>query len=89
VSDFENSKKPYNGRLFLARHNEKIDDHRAKKMFGRAADLLNRKYDKDEIAKIAFRIVTGIGKHTTDNEYICSKFVDECFEAIGIEFIRD
>lgn len=89
VADYENSKRPYDGRLFMARYKQELDKDKIKQMLGRAADLLNRKYDKDEIGKIILRITTGIGKHKTDNEYICSEFIDECFKEIEIVFERD
>ena len=89
VRNYENSQYPYNGRLFLARHKDNFTKTNVNKMLGRAADLLNRKYDQDEIGKIMWRITTGLGKHKTDNEYICSEFVDECFQEIGITLERD
>ena len=58
-------------------------------MFGKAVDLLNRNYDKDEIAKIVARIGLGIGRHRNDKEYICSEFVDECFKELEIKLSRD
>lgn len=58
-------------------------------MCGNAIDLLNRNYDKDEIAKIVARITLGIGRHKDDYEYMCSEFVDECFKQMEIELSRD
>ena len=58
-------------------------------MLGHAADRLNKQYDKDEIAKIIWRIVSGLGRHESDNEYICSEFVEACFNRIGITFEKD
>lgn len=88
IENYENSKHPYKGRLFLARHKVKLPKKKSNKMLGKAADLLNSKYDKNDIAKIAWRITTGLGKHKKDNEYICSEFVDECFHEIGIPLNR-
>ena len=89
VSDYENSGEPYNGRLFLARHNTSLDTDKINKMLGKAADNLNRKYDKDEIAKILARVTMGFGKHSDNDAYICSEFVDVCFKEIGVTFPRD
>ena len=91
--NYENSKKPYNGELYIARHEaiESLvyDNEKLKRMFGKAVDLLNRNYDKDEIAKIVARIGLGIGRHRNDKEYICSEFVDECFKELEIKLSRD
>lgn len=58
-------------------------------MLGKAADTLNKKYDKDEITKIIARITIGLGKHGDNDAYICSEFDDNCFREIGIVFPRD
>lgn len=88
VSDYENSGEPYNGRLFLARYNTSLDTGKTNTMLGKAAGNLNRKYDKDEIAKILARITIGYGKHSDNDAYICSEFVDVCFKEIGVIFPR-
>jgi hypothetical protein len=58
-------------------------------MCGRAIDLLNRNYDKNEIAEIVARIGLDIGRHRNDDEYICSEFVNECFKQLDIELLLD
>ncbi|MFF2287213.1 YiiX/YebB-like N1pC/P60 family cysteine hydrolase [Peribacillus butanolivorans] len=91
--NYENSKKTYNGELYIARHevieSPNFDKEKLKSMFGKAVDLLNRNYDKDEIAKIVARIGLGIGRHRDDDEFICSEFVDECFKELEIELLSD
>ncbi|MGZ0019107.1 YiiX/YebB-like N1pC/P60 family cysteine hydrolase [Nitrosomonas sp. wSCUT-2] len=89
LSDYENSGEPYNGRLFLGRYNAAFDAANINRMLGKAADTLNKKYDKDEISKIIARITIGLGKHGDNDAYICSEFVDICFREIGIVFPRD
>jgi hypothetical protein len=89
VFDYENSGEPYNGRLFLGRYNAALDPDKVNLMLGKAADSLNKPYDKDEIAKILARVTIGLGKHGDNDAYICSEFVDVCFKAIGITFPRD
>jgi len=89
INNYENSGSPYNGRLFLARYNLALDQPGLMHMLGEAADLLNRKYDMEEIAQILARITIGLGKHSDNNTYICSEFVDVCFRDIGINFPRD
>ncbi|MCU5605986.1 YiiX/YebB-like N1pC/P60 family cysteine hydrolase [Bacillus cereus] len=91
--NYENSQKSYSGELYIARHeiieNPNFDKEKLKRMFGKAIDLLNRNYDKDEIAKVAARISLGIGRHRDDDEYICSEFVEACFKKLEIEFSHD
>ena len=89
VFNYENSGEPYKGRLFLARHNTPLDTEKVNSMLGKAADTLNKKYDKDEIARILARVTIGLGKHSDNDAYICSEFVDVCFKEIGITFSRD
>jgi hypothetical protein len=89
INDYENSGTPYNGRLFLGRYNAAIDQPKTTQMLGKAADLLNRKYDKEEIAQILARVTIGLGRHSDNNAYICSEYVDVCFQKIGINFPRD
>jgi hypothetical protein len=91
--NYENSKKKYNGEIYVARHqvvgSPGFDKEKINKMFGKVVELLNRNYDNDEIAKIVARIGLGIGRHKDDEEYICSEFVDECFKELEIELSRD
>lgn len=91
--NYENSMKKYNGELYVARHKEvghpNFDKNKINRMLGNAVDMLNRNYDKDEIARIIARVGLGIGKHKDDQEYICSEFVDECFKQMDVDFLRD
>ena len=89
VKDYENSGKPYDGRLFLGRYDGTLDTEKVNVMLGLAADKLNKKYDKDEIAKILARVTIGVGQHGENDAYICSELVDICFKEIGINFPRD
>lgn len=89
VLDYENSGEAYNGRLFLGRYKTAFDSEKTNRMLAKAADSLNKKYDKDEMAKILARVTIGLGKHGDNDAYICSEFVDICFKEIGITFPRD
>lgn len=93
INNYENSNSRYNGSLYVARHksleNLNNGDDKVKNLIKEGLSLLNRPYDKDEIARIVARIALGLGKHSDDYEYICSEFVDECFKKIGIKFITD
>lgn len=91
--NYENSNEKYNGEIYVARYeifdNLDFDKEKINEMFKSAITLLNRNYDKIEIAKIVARIGLEVGKHQDNNEYICSEFVDVCFKQIEIEFPRD
>ncbi len=80
--------RPYNGLIVIARvkglTKENID-----KLGKFGIKELARPYDRDEIRKIALRIVKGRGKRERDKEYICSELVYECFLRAGIEFKYD
>jgi hypothetical protein len=89
VRDYENSGAAYDGRLFVGRHDDPLPPEQLLAMLGRAADELNRRYDKEEMIEILARITIGLGKHQDDDAYICSEFVDRCFKEIGIAFDRD
>jgi hypothetical protein len=89
--NYENSNQKYNGSLYVARHNLLAnlnnEDENIKTLTKTGLNLLNRSYDKNEIARIIARIGLGMGKHKDNNEYICSEFVNECFKKIGIEIM--
>ncbi|WP_046174924.1 YiiX/YebB-like N1pC/P60 family cysteine hydrolase [Domibacillus indicus] len=93
VSNYENTGKKYKGSLYIARHEQLIsssfDRSLLKNMMGKAIDLLNQDYNQAELIKILTRIKLGIGRHEDNDQYICSEFVDQCFQQIGISFPRD
>ncbi|OKL36839.1 YiiX/YebB-like N1pC/P60 family cysteine hydrolase [Domibacillus mangrovi] len=93
MTNYKNTGKKYNGGLFIARHEKLIDSYfdqtLLKNMIRTGIDSLNRNYDQTEIIRILTRIKLGVGKHKEDNyEYICSEFVDYCFQQIGVRFPR-
>jgi len=93
LDNYENTNGKYNGEIYVARYEifdkPDFDNGKINKIFESAITLLNRNYDKVEIAKIVARIGLEVGKHQDNNEYICSEFVDICFKQIEIEFPRD
>ena len=89
VHDYEGTACGYDGRLFVGRYTGKLNQGKLDALLGAAVDVLNRKYDRDEIGAILARITLGVGHHTDNNAYICSEFVDLCFQAIGIRFERE
>ncbi|NHM32534.1 YiiX/YebB-like N1pC/P60 family cysteine hydrolase [Neobacillus terrae] len=87
--NYENSGAKYNGTLYAGRHNgmaSLTDQGGINNMLGKAADLLNRSYDKNEIARIVARIGLGVGRHTDNDEYTCSEFIEECYKQLKIIF---
>ncbi|MCU7767014.1 YiiX/YebB-like N1pC/P60 family cysteine hydrolase [Priestia megaterium] len=93
ISNYENSGSKYKGELYIA-HHQLIDDvnfdkEKTKKMFNKAISLLNCNYDKDEVAQIIARIALNIGRHKDNDKYICSEFVETCFNEMEIKFSKD
>lgn len=90
MKNYKNTGEKYKGRLYIARHEALIDSSfdrkKLNRMIGKALDSLNRNYDPAELVRILTRIKLGIGRPKENEEYICSEFVDLCFEQIGIEF---
>ncbi|MCY8466848.1 YiiX/YebB-like N1pC/P60 family cysteine hydrolase [Bacillus atrophaeus] len=90
IKNYENTNRKYNGTMFIARHKqiESISDgdEKINTLIDKGLSLLNRNYDKKEIARIIARIGLGIGKHEDNDEYICSELVYECFNKIGVKF---
>ncbi|MFB9327461.1 YiiX/YebB-like N1pC/P60 family cysteine hydrolase [Paenibacillus aurantiacus] len=93
VENYENRHAPYNGELYIARHRELAglgnEDARIGALVDRGLDLLNRKYDNEEIARIVSRIGLGLGRHEDNDAYICSEFVEACFARADIHFRKD
>lgn len=101
LTDYDGKGNAYNGGIILARHkrfSEVVHDDQRLKTFGQfAVDLFGYPYDKNEIAKIAARIsaqkLNFTGKEQRelkrDKEYICSEYVWECFNAVGIKVPHD
>ena len=88
VNNYENTGAAYDGRLFLARFSPTIDDTATTQSLGQGTDLLNRKYNKEEIAEILARMALNVGHYEASDSYICSESVDVCFKAGDIIFPR-
>ncbi|MEC2198088.1 YiiX/YebB-like N1pC/P60 family cysteine hydrolase [Bacillus subtilis] len=91
LNNYENTNKGYNGKLYIARHKQLNNDNVEKqnKIIVKGLSLLNKNYDKSEIAQIVARIGLGLGKHKNNEEFICSEFVDVCFKEADICFSSD
>ena len=93
LSRDSNGRKPYPGRLLLARHDEfqaKSTPDGLKKMADFAADRMGAPFRPSEITKIGLRIAAGAlnlrvpGRLDPDDEFICSEYVAKCYERIGV-----
>ena len=100
LRDYNNDGNPYPGRLAILRHKDfhrLVSAPKLKKMGQFAVQLFGYPYDKEEIAKIAARIVSshlpfskGQKKKLKRNrEYICSEYVWECYRSVGIKVPYD
>ncbi|KAA6452494.1 YiiX/YebB-like N1pC/P60 family cysteine hydrolase [Bacillus atrophaeus] len=91
LTNYENTNKRYNGKLYIARHKQLNEDESEKQnnIIVKGLSLLNKNYDKSEIAQIVARIGLGVGKHIDNEEFICSEFVDVCFKEADICFTSD
>jgi hypothetical protein len=91
-------KKPYPGKILLARHqgmSAKSRQAPLKRMAEFAFDRLGDRFSQMEMTKIALRIVLGrfdVRLHPSlgpDDEFICSEYVAKSFAKVGIEFPWD
>lgn len=98
VNNFEGTRVGYKGRLAIARHrdfeNASAKQDGMKKLGQFAVDRFARPYDQEEIARITARIVgsaIGIrkGQIKRNDSYICSEYVFECLDCIGIKIKYD
>jgi len=96
LENYANDGKPYPGGLAIIRHADFEDaakGSRFERLFQYAVDRFGYPYDKDEIAKIAARIMASkipftpkqMKKIKPDEEFICSEYVARCYEKVGIE----
>lgn len=98
LSQDSNGRKPYPGRLMLARHTTftaQATPEAMKAMITFAFDRLGAPFDPREITRIGLRIAMGrlnlrMPKPLNPvNEYICSEFVAKCYDRVGIKIPWD
>jgi len=102
VEDYENKKKPYDGRIYIARHSDihrnneggsevdGLSNQLVDTLIKRATSLLNKDFSLKDFAAFFRRASTGKGKHLRDDHFLCSEFVERCFrKGIGITFPDD
>lgn len=96
LDNYANDGKPYPGGLTVIRHkhfNAPEDSKEISKLAQVAVDKFGYPYDKDEIAKIAGRIMASVVPFTRkqmkkiepDEEFICSEYVDRCYQSVGLQ----
>lgn len=96
LEDYDNDGKPYPGGLAIIRNKKFaniINETKLTELAQFAVDQFGYPYDKDEIAKIAARILSSKVDFTKkqwkkiqpDREFICSEYVARCYERIGVE----
>ncbi|MCF7798132.1 MAG: hypothetical protein K9N11_09255 [Lentisphaeria bacterium] len=95
LENYSNNGKPYPGGLAVIRNRNFAQLINPSKLTGLAKyaiDLFGYSYDKDEIAKIAARILASkvlftkkqMKKIAPDREFICSEYVARCYEHVGL-----
>lgn len=95
LEDYANNGKPYPGGVAVIRNKrfaQAIQKEKLVELAQFAVDLFGYPYDKDEIAKIAARILASkipftkkqLKKIEPDREFICSEYVARCFEHVGL-----
>lgn len=94
TENYGNKGRPYDGDIYISRHNvmsELLSSPETSKtemthLIGKALDLMGKQYGTQELARIALRLTTGIGRQSEDDSYICSEYVADCFAENGITF---
>jgi hypothetical protein len=93
-----NGRKPYPGRLLLARHDEwaaKATPDGLKAMADFCATRMGAPFRPSEITRIGLRILLGAldvrvpGRLNPDDAFICSEYVAKAYERVGIRFPWD
>ncbi len=100
LNDYDSKGHPYPGGIAIIRHREfesRVNREALKRLSQFAVDLFGYPYDKDEIVKIAARIMASkipfsddaYERIKQDREFICSEYVYRCYSSIGIEIKWD
>ncbi|MDF3835446.1 hypothetical protein P3W85_21165 [Cupriavidus basilensis] len=101
LDDYGNDGKPYPGGMAIIRNrifSDEVSSDKLSLLSRYAVDQFGYPYDKDEIAKIAARILASkvpftpnqMKKIEPDREFICSEYVARCYEqaGVGVEWNR-
>jgi len=98
LEDYDNDGKAYPGGLAIIRHNKfalQVNSQKLTQLAQYAVDQFGYPYDKDEIAKIAARILASkvpftkkqMKKIEPDREFICSEYIARCYEQVGLNVV--
>ena len=91
ISQTSSGTRPYPGEIILARHDKIAAIEDLTPLMDDAIDLMGARFSPGEILKIALRITVGrLDKHMpeplkSNDEFICSEYVDRCYRRIGVE----
>ncbi|MBI5922819.1 MAG: hypothetical protein HY847_14395 [Betaproteobacteria bacterium] len=96
LEDYDNDGKAYPGGVAVIRNRNfsaKVGPQKLTQLAQYAVDQFGYPYDKDEIAKIAARILASrvpftkkqMKKIAPDREFICSEYVARCYEQVGLD----
>lgn len=96
VSNYKGEGEGYPGRLLLARHANfpAAEPGRLREITQFAVDLFGHSYDKEEIVRILSLIgrdwlgLSDVAGMERDRKYICSEYVWECYNNLGISIAR-
>lgn len=86
MKDYHGNRKPYKGRMLLAKMRKPISEEEMKKVISYGMDELTRPYDNWEIFRILLRVLFRKGRKERNRSYICSELVSDAFKQIGIKF---
>jgi hypothetical protein len=98
VSQASNGRKPYPGRILLARHHgfqARVDKAAITRMAEFAVDRFGAPFAGQEMIKIGLRVLAGFfaiktpPMLTPDDEFICSEYAARCYEAAGVKIPWD
>jgi len=95
LENYDNDGKAYPGGIAVIRNRNfsaKVNPQKLTQLAQYAVDQFGYPYDKDEIAKIAARILASkipftddqMKKIAPDREFICSEYVARCYEQAGL-----
>ena len=94
LKNYDTNGNPYPGGVIIARHDDFPSDNidAMRRLSQRAVDMFGYPYDNQEIANIALRIAStwaGLSSPSAalarNREYICSEYVYECYDSIGVK----
>jgi hypothetical protein len=101
VEDYDNSRRPYHGRLYLARDKRlnvapaagaspgATRNPDVEEILKAAASKLNKPFSMRDTIAFFIQGVSGRLRNRRNDEYLCSEFVAYCFKHVGHGFADD